>query len=248
MLAVAIGAVSIGAWYEAIFLLFLFSASGAMEAFALDRTHRAVDALLQSAPKRALRLDESGREIEVAVETLCVGDRVAVKPGSAYPADGDVESGSSASDESTLTGESVPVEKSQGDSVFSGTINLWGAVDVIRCSACRRRAPCRRSSGSSRPRQKLRAPSERFTDKFGPRYTLCWCWGCASAMFLIWWLGVGLQPFVNVGDETSAFYRAMTPAGGDESLRVGALDSFRHSSGDSLGGTPRDSISRGRRH
>ncbi|MDB4385615.1 cation-transporting P-type ATPase, partial [Opitutaceae bacterium] len=67
MLAVAVGAVSIGAWYEAIFLLFLFSASGAMEAFALDRTHRAVDSLLQSAPKHALRLNEQGEEVEVAV-------------------------------------------------------------------------------------------------------------------------------------------------------------------------------------
>ncbi len=208
MLAVAIGAVSIGAWYEAIFLLFLFSASGAMEAFALDRTHRAVDALLQSAPKRALRLDESGREIEVAVETLCVGDRVAVKPGSAYPADGDIESGSSASDESTLTGESVPVEKSQGDSVFSGTINLWGAV-IYQVQRLPAESTLQKIIRLIQTAQKLRAPSERFTDKFGGRYTLL-VLGVCSAMFLIWWLGVGLHPFVNVGDETSAFYRAMT--------------------------------------
>ncbi len=208
MLAVAVGAVSIGAWYEAIFLLFLFSASGAMEAFALDRTHRAVDSLLQSAPKYALRLNDRGEEVEVGVAELRVGDRVAVKPGSAYPADGDIESGSSASDESTLTGESVPVEKTKGDEVFSGTINLWGAVVFVV-----RRLPAESTLQKIirliQTAQKLRAPSERFTDKFGGKYTLL-VLGICAAMFGVWWLGMGLHPFRNVAGETSAFYRAMT--------------------------------------
>lgn len=208
MLAVAIGAVSIGAWYEAIFLLFLFSTSGAMEAFALDRTHRAVDSLLQSAPKHALRLNARGEEVEVAVAELQVGDRVAVKPGNSYPADGIIESGESASDESTLTGESVPVEKTKSDEVYSGTINLWGAV-VFMVQRLPAESTLQKIIRLIQTAQKLRAPSERFTDKFGGRYTLL-VLGVCTAMFVVWWWGLGLHPFRNVAGETSAFYRAMT--------------------------------------
>lgn len=208
MLAVAVGAVSIGAWEEAVLLLFLFSASGAMEAYAMDRTHRAVDALLQSAPKQALRVRADGREEEVPVESLAVADVVRVQPGGAFPADGRVLTGKSASDEAALTGESVPVEKAVGDAVFSGTLNLWGAVtfEVERLPS---ESTLQKIIRLIQTAQKLRAPSERFTDKFGGRYTLL-VLGVCMTMFLVWWLGLGLHPFLNVEGETSAFYRAMT--------------------------------------
>ncbi|MCF3649514.1 heavy metal translocating P-type ATPase [Synoicihabitans lomoniglobus] len=208
MLAVAVGAVSIGAWAEAVLLLFLFSASGAMEAFAMDRTHREVDALLQSAPKHALRIKDDGEEEEIPVDALRVGDRVRVKPGAAFPADGHILTGKSACDESTLTGESVPVEKAAGDDVFSGTLNLWGAVtyEVERLPA---ESTLQKIIRLIQTAQKLRAPSERFTDKFGGRYTLL-VLGVCAVMFLVWWLVMGLSPFTNVGEQTSAFYRAMT--------------------------------------
>ncbi|MDB4474862.1 cation-translocating P-type ATPase, partial [Opitutaceae bacterium] len=164
--------------------------------------------LLQSAPKHALRLNEQGEEVEVAVAELRVGDRVAVKPGSSFPADGDIESGESASDESTLTGESVPVEKTKGDEVYSGTINLWGAV-VFVVQRLPAESTLQKIIRLIQTAQKLRAPSERFTDKFGGRYTLL-VLGVCSAMFVVWWLAMGLHPFRNVAGETSAFYRAMT--------------------------------------
>ncbi len=208
MLAVAVGAVAIGAWEEAVLLLFLFSASGAMEAFAMDRTHREVDALLKSAPKHALRVDAQGKETDVPVESLVIGDRVRVKPGGAYPADGRVVSGQSASDESTLTGESVPVDKSTGDAVFSGTLNLWGAV-VFEVERLPAESTLQKIIRLIQTAQKLRAPSERFTDKFGGTYTLL-VLGICAVMFLVWWLGFGLNAFVNTPDVTSAFYRAMT--------------------------------------
>jgi Zn2+/Cd2+-exporting ATPase len=208
MLAVALGAASIGAWGEGVLLLFLFSASGAMEAYANDRTHREVDSLLRSAPKQALLIEPDGREREVDVDELGVGDRVRVKPGGGYPADGVVVRGRSASDEAALTGESVPVEKAAGDRVFSGTINLWGAVD-FEVKQLPSESTLQKIIRLIHTAQKLRAPSERFTDRFGGRYT----WlvlGVCAAMFLVWWLGFGLSPFTNRGAETSAFYRAMT--------------------------------------
>ncbi|MEI6860819.1 MAG: cation-translocating P-type ATPase [Verrucomicrobiota bacterium] len=208
MLAVAVGAVAVGAWGEAVLLLFLFSSSGAMEEFALDRTHREVSALLKSAPKFATLMLADGGEHEVPVEELRLGDRVLVRPGGAFPADGDVLKGRSASDEAALTGEAVPVEKDVGDPVFSGTINLWGAVEF----------EVKRLPGEStlqkiirliQTAQKLRAPSERFTDRFGGGYTMA-VLACCAVMFFVWWLGFRLPAFHNAGGQTSAFYRTMT--------------------------------------
>ena len=208
MLIVAVGAVAIGAYAEAVLLLFLFSASGAMEEFALDRTQREVSALLKSAPKRAVVVDADGREREIAVEDLRLGQRVRVKPGEAFPADGTVLDGKSASDESALTGEAQPVEKAKGDAVFSGTINLWGAVDfdVTRLPA---ESTLQKIIRLIQTAQKLKAPSERFTDKFGTGYTYA-VLGGAAAMFLVWWLGFHLPAFTNTPEQRSAFYRAMT--------------------------------------
>lgn len=208
MLAVAIGAVSIGAWGEAVLLLFLFSASGAMEEYALDRTHREVSSLLKSAPKQAVRVAANGVEEEIPVEQLRVGDLVRVRPGQAFPTDGEVTSGRSASDESNLTGEAVPVEKDKGDPVFSGTLNLWGAVDFA-VTKLPSESTLQKIIRLIQTAQKLRAPSERFTDKFGPGYTYAVIGGSA-AMFLVWWLGFHLPAFENTELTRSAFYRAMT--------------------------------------
>ncbi|HYP16601.1 MAG TPA: cation-translocating P-type ATPase [Opitutus sp.] len=208
MLVVAVGAMFIGAWGEAVLLLFLFSASGAMEEFAMDRTQQAVSALLDSAPKSATRVLPDGGEKEVGVAELEVGHRVLVKPGEAFPADGAVVKGRSASDEAALTGEATPVEKGVGDPVFSGTINLWGAVefDVSRLAS---ESTLQKIIRLIQTAQKLKAPSERFTEKFGTGYTYAVIGG-SFAMFLVWWLGFGLPAFTNTEAVRSAFYRAMT--------------------------------------
>ncbi|HLP03324.1 MAG TPA: cation-translocating P-type ATPase [Opitutaceae bacterium] len=212
MLAVAAGASAIGHWDEAALLLFLFSASGAMEAYALNRTHREVDSLLKAAPKEATRVDADGKQTVIKVEEIALGNTLFVKPGESFPADGLVTSGKTAADEANLTGEARPVEKAEGDQVFSGTINLWGAVEfsVQRLPA---ESTLQRIIRLIQTAQKLKAPSERFTDKFGVRYTYA-VLGATAAMFFVWWLGFGIQPFDNLvvdGVEVrSAFYRAMT--------------------------------------
>jgi Zn2+/Cd2+-exporting ATPase len=208
MLAVAIGAMFIGAWGEAVLLLFLFSASGAMEEYALDRTQREVSALLKTSPKRATVVMPDGREKDVAIEELRVGQRLRVKPGEAFAADGLVVKGKSASDESALTGEATPVEKNIGDQVFSGTLNLWGVVefDLVRLPS---ESTLQKIIRLIQTAQKLKAPSERFTDKFGTGYTYAVIGG-ATLMFLVWWLGFHLPAFNNTPETRSAFYRAMT--------------------------------------
>jgi Cd2+/Zn2+-exporting ATPase len=208
MLAVATGAIFIGAWGEAVLLLFLFSAAGAMEEYAFDRTQREVSALLKTSPKRATIVRADGTEQEIGVEQLQLGQHVRVKPGEAFAADGTVTKGRSASDESTLTGEATPVEKGPADAVFSGTINLWGALDyeVKRLPA---ESTLQKIIRLIQTAQKLKAPSERFTDKFGTGYTYAVI-GVSFLMFLVWWLGFHLPPFENTPGVRSAFYRAMT--------------------------------------
>ncbi|HEU5078652.1 MAG TPA: cation-translocating P-type ATPase [Opitutaceae bacterium] len=208
MLSVAIGAVSIGAWSEAVLLLFLFSSSGAMEEYAMHRTQSEIGSLLKTAPKTAALILPTGNERTIRVEEIGIGDRLRVKPGEAFAADGVVVRGKSASDESAITGEARPVEKATGDKVFSGTINLWGVVDFEV-----RRLPSESTLQKIihliRNAQKLRAPSERFTDKFGGGYTLI-VLGLCAVMFLVWWLGFQLPPFNGLPGTPSAFYRAMT--------------------------------------
>jgi len=208
MLAVAIGAALIGAWAEGALLLFLFSFSGALEHFALYRTRREINSLFDAAPKSATIRDASGGEREVSVSAVNVGDIVVVKPGAQFAVDAEVIKGKSAADESNLTGEANPVPKFIGDSVYSGTINLWGAVDarVLRPVG---ESALQKVIRLIREAQHLKAPSQRFTDKFGTRYTVG-ILGLTTVMFFVWWLGFGIAPFSNTETGFSAFYRAMT--------------------------------------
>ena len=105
-----------------------------LEAKSKGRTTDALKALMRLAPKTAVLVSDDGTEREVAVESVQIGDLFAVRPGEAVPVDGIVEEGSTAVNESSLTGESLPVDKSAGDAVFAATINQSG---YIRCRASR---------------------------------------------------------------------------------------------------------------
>jgi Cd2+/Zn2+-exporting ATPase len=153
-------------------------------------------------------LDATGAEHEEPVETLQVGQRLLVKPGAQFPVDGDVARGKTACDESNLTGEATPVEKSVGDAVLAGTINLWGAVEVVVTRLVQESA-LEKIIHLIKEAQHLKAPSQRFTDKFGTRYTYG-ILGLSLAMFFLWWLGFHLPAFVSTETTRSAFYRAMT--------------------------------------
>src|SRR5215469_6444083 len=131
MLAVAVGAACIGAWAEGATLLFLFSLSGALEHYALGRTQKEIRSLFRDAPKVATVLDTQGNEREVKVELLNRGMRLLIKPGAQFPVDSEIVKGNTAADESNLTGEATPVKKAVGDTALAGTINLWGAVEVL---------------------------------------------------------------------------------------------------------------------
>ena len=208
MLAVAAGAVAIGAWEEGALLLFLFSTSGALEHFVMHRTHREIHALTKAAPKLAHALLENGQEEERSVNLLRAGDRIAVRPDELFPVDGEVTAGRTAADESTLTGEAVPIEKAVGDEVFGGTLNQWGRVEV-RVTRPARQSALQKIIGLIQTAQHLKAPSQRFTDRFGTRYTIA-VLATVVVMFLVWWLVLGLPAFAGGEGAKPAFYRAMT--------------------------------------
>ncbi|HBR93152.1 MAG TPA: heavy metal translocating P-type ATPase, partial [Opitutae bacterium] len=208
MLAVAVGAACIGAWAEGALLLFLFSFSGALEHFALYRTRREINSLFDAAPKTALRVDASGSEHQIPVSQVQVGHILSVKPGGLFPVDAEVIEGKTAADESNLTGEANPVAKLQGDPVFSGTLNLWGAVHV-RATKLAGESALQKVIRLIQEAQHLKAPSQRFTDRFGTGYTVG-ILGLTALMFFVWWLGFGIPAFTNTELGFSAFYRAMT--------------------------------------
>jgi Cd2+/Zn2+-exporting ATPase len=130
MILAAVGAAALGDWLEGAALLFLFSLSHTLEHFALYRTTRSINALIQLRPREALRVGPAGEEATVPVDDLAVGDLVRVRPGAAFPIDGTITEGETSADESTLTGESIPVGKGPGDPVFAGTINGQGSALV----------------------------------------------------------------------------------------------------------------------
>lgn len=201
MLCVAVGAAVIGHWWEGAVLMFLFSLSGALEDYAMQRTERAINSLFKAAPKQATLLDEHGVEKLVPVDDLRPGMTLLVRPGEQFPVDAEVIKGASASDESNLTGEAVPVDKTVGDQVLAGTLNLWGRLD---CRVLRRSEESALSKiiRLIREAQESKAPSQRFTDKFGTRYTYA-ILGASLLMFFVWWLVFQLAP-------RDAFYRTMT--------------------------------------
>lgn len=208
MLTVAVGSATVGAWSEGTTLLFLFSLSGALEHYAMGRTQREIRSLFKTAPKVATRVDPDGSEHPVPVEELESGARLLIKPGEQFPTDAEIAKGQTASDESTLTGEAAPVEKNIGDVVMAGTLNLWGVVEVIVLRPAQESA-LQKIIRLIQDAQHLKAPAQRFTDKFGTGYTYA-ILGLSLAMFFIWWQGFGHNPFVSTETDRSAFYRSMT--------------------------------------
>jgi Cd2+/Zn2+-exporting ATPase len=207
MLCVAVGAAVIGHWWEGSVLMFLFSLSGALEDYGMQRTRREINSLFKAAPKQATLLRPDGSEHLVSVEDLTSGSILLVRPGEQFPVDAEVLKGTSAADESNLTGEAIPVDKTTGDQVLAGTLNLWGRLD------CRVLRPAAESSLSKiirliRDAQESKAPSQRFTDQFGTAYTYG-ILGMSIAMFFVWWkIWPAYSPDPSAAK--NAFYRTMT--------------------------------------
>ncbi|WP_040950553.1 heavy metal translocating P-type ATPase [Gorillibacterium massiliense] len=129
MFVAAIGAASIGYWTDGAVLIFIFSLSGALETLTVERSSRDISALMGLNPETATRYI-NGVEESVLIQDLQVGDIIIIKNGERIPADGVITEGASSVNQASITGESIPVDKAVGDTVFAGTLNGEGALFV----------------------------------------------------------------------------------------------------------------------
>lgn len=163
------GAVLIGEYSEAAMVVFLFSVGGLLEARSLARTRQSVRELMTLAPEIAHKI--SGDEVEDVPSDECLpGDFVLVRPGERVPADGRIEAGHSAVDESPVTGESLPVEKAPGDSVWAGSLNTSGVLTVA-VESLPGETTLARIIYLVEEAQAQQAPFQRLVDRFTRWYT-----------------------------------------------------------------------------
>ena len=200
MVLAAAGAAVVGAPFEGAMLLFLFSFSNVLQAYAIGRTRNAIRALMQLRPDRAV-VRRGGETIVLPIEQIVIGDCILVRPGDRIPLDGEVLEGNSSVDQASLTGESLPVAKMPGDLVFAGTINQNGSleVNVIRLA---RDSTIARLIKLVEEAQSEKAPTQRFIDRAEQYY--------AAGVIGFTLLAI-LVPILMMGEAFQpAFYRAMT--------------------------------------
>jgi Zn2+/Cd2+-exporting ATPase len=185
MLAAAIGAAVLGEWAEGALLLFLFSLGHALEAYAMGRAKRAIEALADLTPATANIIRE-GQVSEVPVDALAIGDIVLVRPNERLPADGFVIKGESSINQAPITGESMPVDKyavvdidqaasnaeatDASSRVFAGSVNGSGALQiyVTRLSG---ESTLARVVSMVREAETNQSPTQQFTDRFERIFT-----------------------------------------------------------------------------
>lgn len=169
MVLAGLGAVLLGHWGEAAVLLFLFSLSNTLEEYALGRTKSAIEGLMHLRPSQAILVTPNG-DTKVPVEDVKVGDHIRVLPFEHIPLDGAVLSGASHVNQATMTGESEPVAKAEGETVLAGTQNLEGMI-VVRVTTASGETMLEKIVDLVRDAQENKASGERISQWFGSRYT-----------------------------------------------------------------------------
>ncbi|VAW64411.1 Lead, cadmium, zinc and mercury transporting ATPase; Copper-translocating P-type ATPase, partial [hydrothermal vent metagenome] len=169
MAVAALTAGLLGQWAEAAMLVFLYSISEAAEGYTEERTRNAIRALMELAPETALVI-RNNREITLPAEALQVDDVFIVRPGEAVATDGEIIEGHSSLNQAPVTGESVPVEKQTGDTVFAATLNGEGAL-TIRVTRTTANNTLARIIKMVEEAQSSKGKSQRFIERFGRRYS-----------------------------------------------------------------------------
>ena len=176
----------VGTYFEAAAVIVALVLLGeVLQLHAIGRTSQAVRELLKLAPNTALRIEADGREGEVPLNDVHVGDRLRVRPGEKIPVDGVCLEGSSTVDESMVTGEPLPVPKKPGDRVTGATINGRGAL-VIRAERVGADTLLARIVHMVGEAQRTRAPVQRLADSVAA-YFVQTVIGIAIVTAIVWW-------------------------------------------------------------
>ncbi len=207
MIVAAIGAASLGLWrreyhliIDGAILILIFAISGALEGYAMQRTERSIKSLMSLTPDTA-RVLLQGREEEIPISQLKVGDEIVVKPGELIPTDGIILSGYSTLNQAAITGESLPVEKTVGAEVFAGTLNGYGALQ-IKVHKPAQSSLIQRVIRLVEQAQTEAPPSQEFIDRFEKGY--------AKVIVVAGILLATLPPFIWGWDWETTIYRALT--------------------------------------
>lgn len=164
MVVAAIGAASIGFWRDGAILILIFSLSGVLEGYTMERTNNAIEAIMKLRPEEAIVL-QGNMEKHVRVEELKQGDLLLVRPGERIAADGIVHEGYSCVNQASITGESIPTDKSPGDEVFAGIMNEQGAL-VIEMTKPAEATLLAKIIHMVQEAQSERPPSQLFMERF----------------------------------------------------------------------------------
>ena len=168
MIVAAIGSASIGYWTEGAVLIFIFSVSGALETYTMNKSQKEISSLMDLQPEEAWRITNGNLE-RVPVSILNIGDLIIVKPGERIPSDGRIVKGSSSVDESAITGESMPVTKQLGEEVFAGTVNINGSI-TVEITKRSNETLFQKIIELVQSAQSEKSPSQLFIEKFEGRY------------------------------------------------------------------------------
>jgi Cd2+/Zn2+-exporting ATPase len=200
MTIAVVGAIAIGEWFEAATVSFLFALSHALESWSVGRARRAVAALMDLSPPTARLLKEDGSTEDVPLAEVLVGATVLVPAGQRIPLDGRVLRGSSLVNQAPITGESLPVEKNPGDTVYAGTINGDGALEV-ECTKAASDTTLAHIIKMVSEAQSRRGPSEQWVERFARIYT--------PAVFALAILVLLAPPLLLGGAWSDWLYRAL---------------------------------------
>ncbi|KOO47953.1 heavy metal translocating P-type ATPase [Viridibacillus arvi] len=200
MILAAIGSAIIGYWTEGAILIFIFAVSGALETYAMNKSHKEISALMNLQPEEAWLVNEQGELTRVSVSTLKKGDHLFIKPGERVPADGVIFEGTTAIDEAAISGEAIPVTKLEGDEVFAGTVNMSGAV-TMEMTKPNSESLFQKIIDLVQSAQDEKSPSQQFIERFEGTYVKFVLIAVLLMMFI--------PHFLLDWDWTTTFYRAM---------------------------------------
>lgn len=200
MILAAIGSAIIGYWTEGAVLIFIFAMSGALETYAMNKSHKEISALMDLQPEEASLLLPDGTHKKVHVSELQVTDQLFIKPGERIPTDGRIIEGITSIDEAAITGESIPVTKSLSDDVFAGTVNMSGAI-TVEMTKPNDESLFAKIIELVQSAQSEKSPSQQFIEKFEGRYV--------NTVLTVVALMLFLPHYIFDWDWNTTFYRAM---------------------------------------